>query len=319
MTMFKNELNGRNAPPECGRPQAPDILIHLHIPKTGGTSLNSMIQHAFRNDEVADTTVIGNDRYNGLGIAPYEVCRQVLALYEPEHFQRIGYVTGHLPMGLHRAFDRPAKYFTVIRHPVDRVISDFFFRIQENEPYVKDGKPLVFEEYVESRFDVYLRDYQVRVLSGCSEFEGERSPIGMQTAGPPVERHHLEKTKRNIEEHFLAAAPLEKMTELALLIRRVYGWPMRRMLTEYKARTKRRPRRHDVSARAIQIIQDCNSYDLELYEWIGKRFAAQSRSFEPAMSRDARIFRTVSGTLNAAGQVLPWQVRKQLAQMFFYA
>lgn len=38
--------------------------------------------------------------------------------------------------------------------------------------------------------------------------------------------------------YLAAAAPLEKRTELALLLRRVYGWPMRRLLTQYKARTR---------------------------------------------------------------------------------
>ncbi len=303
----------------AARPTAPDILIHLHIPKTGGTSLNSMIQHGFRNDEVSDTMAIQSERFNGLGLAPYEFCRQHLKSYPYDNLRRIRYVTGHLPMGLHRAFDRPAKYFTIIRHPVERVISDFFFRIQDNVPYLKDGALLGFEEYVESRYDIYLRDYQVRVISGCPEFEGARPQFGQQTPGPAVERRHLEQAKRNIEKHFLAAAPLDKMTELALLIRRVYGWPMRRLLTEYKARTKRRPRMGDVSRRAIGIIQECNSHDLELYEWIGKRFSAQSQLFEPELSRDERVFNTVSRVINGAGKVLPWNARKRLAQLLFYA
>jgi len=316
----KQDSRGGETYPNPDVPQTPpEILIHLHIPKTGGTSLNSMVQHAFANTEISDTMFIGSEHYNGLGLAPYELCRQRFASYAADDLQRIRYVTGHLPMGLHRAFDRTAKYFTVIRHPVDRVISDFFFRIQDNEPYVKDGELLRFEEYVESRYDVYLRDYQVRVISGCPELEGTRPQLGMQTPGPAVERRHLEEAKRNIERHFLAVAPLEKMTELALLIRRIYGWPMRRLLTEYKARTKQRPRMNEVSPRVIAMIEDCNSHDLELYEWVGKRFAAQSRLFEPELSKDVQVFNILSPLLNCAGKVLPWSARKRLARLLFYA
>ncbi len=301
------------------RPSVPDILIHLHIPKTGGTSLNSMVQHAFAGAEISDTMAIGSERYNCLGLAPYELCRERFASYAGDDLRRIRYVTGHLPMGLHRAFDRTAKYFTVIRHPVDRVISDFFFRIQDNEPFMKDGKLLPFEEYVESRYDVYLRDYQVRVISGSPEFEAPRPPLGMQISGPAVEHRHLEQAKRNIEQHFLAAAPLEKITELALLIRRVYGWPMRRLLTEYKARTRKRPRTDGVSPGLLRIIEDCNAHDLELYEWVAKRFAAQSALFEPGLSRDEYVFSTVSQVLNGVGKLLPWTARKRLAKLLFYA
>jgi sulfotransferase famil protein len=302
-----------------GRPPAPDILIHMHIPKTGGTSLNSMIQHAFPDDEVSDTMVIGSENYNGLGLAPFESCRKRFELCSPDELRRIRYVTGHLPMGLHRAFDRPAEYFTVIRHPVDRVISDFFFRIQEKEPYVKDGRLLTLDEYVECRNDVYLCDYQVRVISGSAELEAERQPMGMPTPGRPVEDRHLEQAKRNIETHFLTIAPLENMTELALLIRSVYGWPMRRLLNETKNRTKQRLLTRDVSPRTIKIIEESNSHDLQLHEWVGKRFAAQRELFEPSLSKDNQIFGLLSQGVNIAGRVLPWNTRKRLAQLLFYA
>src|SRR5579863_3694148 len=153
MILQQNRKSAKNGdtPSNVGaRPAAPDILIHLHIPKTGGTSLNSMVQHGFRNDEVVGIEVfdeMGRELRDGLGLARYEYCRQLLAS-SANDLRRIRYVTGHLPIGLHRAFDRCAKYFTVIRHPVDRVISEFFFRIHEGNPTLKDSRPLTLEEYV---------------------------------------------------------------------------------------------------------------------------------------------------------------------------
>ena len=292
---------------------APDILIHLHIPKTGGTSLNSIVQHGFRNDEVFGIEVFDNmgpELRDGLGLARYDYCLQLRAGYRAEDWGRIRYVTGHLPFGLHCAFDRRVKYFTVLRHPFDRIISEFFYRIQENNPTRNNGRPLTFEEYVESHYDIHLSNYQVRVLAG--------SP-GLDDKAVPVERHHLEQAKRNISEYFLAAAPLESMAELALIIRRIYGWPLRRLLTEYKNKTKRRLRAADIPPRVRKLVEECNAYDLELYEWVQKRFAAHCELFEPQLSRDERILSVVSNALNDAGQILPWAVRKRIAQMFFYA
>jgi hypothetical protein len=295
------------------QPVAPDILIHLHIPKTGGTSLNSLVQHGFRNDEVFGIEVFDNmgpECRDGLGLARYNYCRQLLAAYKPEDLQRIRYVTGHLPLGLHCAFDGHVKYFTVIRHPFDRVISEFFHRIQESNPIRNDDRTLSFEEYVESHHDVRLSNYQVRALAGSPALDDK---------GVAVELRHLEEAKRNINEYFLAAAPLERMAELALMIRRIYGWPMRRLLTEYKNKTRRRLRVRDFSPRVSRMIEECNAYDLELYDWVGKHFARQSQFFEPQLSRDRRVLTVVSSALNDAGQILPWKVRKRLAQMFFYA
>ena len=306
-----------NIPSNSGaRPAAPDLLIHLHIAKTGGTSLSSMVKHGFRSDEVFESINQGDETYNGLDRVTYECCQRRLMDYG---LKRIRYVSGHVPMGVHRVFERPAKYITVIRHPVERVISYFFFRIQINDPYLKDGKPLTFEEYVESRYDNQLQDYQVRVVSGCPDFDADAPERGGQVLGAPVEGHHFEEAKRNIDELFLTIAPLEQLTELALLIRLIYGWPMRRLQTEYKNPTKGRPYLMDIPSRLIRIIEDCNSHDMELYEWVGKRFAVQRQLFEPELSRDRRIFGMVNRALTTVGEVLPWSVRKRLAEILFYA
>ena len=160
----------------------------------------------------------------------------------------------------------------------------------------------------------------MRAVSGCSDLDTNTTKadeIISHTAS--VERRHLEAAKRNIDEHFLAIAPVEQMTELGLLIRRIYGWPMRRLHNEYKNATKDRPRLTDVPPRLIRIIEECNSYDIELYEWVGRRFAEQKHQFERELSLDRRLYTTINPVLTAAGRVLPQSMRKRLAEILFYA
>ena len=298
---------------------APDILIHLHIPKTGGMSLSSMIKHAFRNDEIFDSTARGDEIYTGLGVATDECCHKRLSGLSPNARCRLRYVAGHVPMGIHRELDRPAKYFTVIRNPIDRVVSYFFFLIQMDQPLLKEGRPITFEEFVESDDDIHLHDYQTRIVSGCRELDAPPPERPGLVPGTHVERRHLNDAKRNIERHFLAVAPLEHITELALLMRIIYGWPMRRLQTEYKNRTKQRPHLREIAPRLIKIIEKKNSYDMELYELARKQFAELRKQFEPELTRDRRIFGLVNHALNVAGELLPRGLRKRLAELFFYA
>jgi hypothetical protein len=67
------------------------------------------------------------------------------------------------------------------------------------------------------------------------------------------------------------------------------------------------------------MMEECNSHDLELYEWVSKRFAEQRQLFEPELSRDRRIYGLVNGLLTTVGEILPWTLRKRLAQTLFYA
>jgi hypothetical protein len=308
--------NGNTASSASSRPPAPDILIHLHIAKTGGTSLSGMVKHGFGSNEIFEWTRHGVELYTGLGVVPHECCERYLRSFG---LNRIRYISGHVPFGVHRVLDRPAKYITVLRHPVERVISLFYFLMQMNVPFRKDGRLLTFEEYVESRCDINLNDYQVRVVTGCPVLDAEISKPGEMVTAAPVEPSHLNQAKRNIDEQFLSIAPVEQMTELGLLVRRIYGWPMRRLQNEYKNSTKDRPRLREISPRLIKIIEECNSHDIELYEWVSKRFAEQRRLFEPELSRDLRVYRVVNRALSTAGQILPRSVRKHLAEVLFYS
>ncbi len=307
----------RNGLPDLpGLPVAPDVLIHLHIAKTGGTSASSLVKHGFGADEIFEWTRHGVEEYTALQMATRESCERQLGAFG---LDRVRYAAGHMPMGVDSIFGRPAKYFTVLRHPVERVISLFYFLIQIGIPLCKDGKRLTFEDYVESRSDINLCDYQVRAVSGCADLDAPAGPPNEVVSAAPVERRHLEVAKHNIEELFVSAAPLEQVTELALLMRRIYGWPMRRLQTEYKNPTKERPKSVEVSPRLIKIIEECNSYDMELYEWVCRRFAAQKKLYEPELSRDRRVFAMVNRALTTAGEILPWTLRKRLAEILFYA
>jgi Sulfotransferase family len=308
---YEGEIQSNSA----ARPTAPDVLIHLHIAKTGGTSLSSMIKHGFRSDEIFESSqhvgTPGNMRQ-----APQEDCERKLIAFGLNDVQ---YVSGHVPLGVHRIFRRPTKYVTVVRDPIQRIISFFFFQAEDKNCYLKDGRPLTFEEYIEGRADVQLYDYQVRVLCGSPELDVESPGRDQIRPRLHVQRHHLDLAKKNIEELFLAAAPIEEITELGLLVRLVYGWPMRRLQTEYKNSTKSRPHLAEIPIRLIRIMEECNSHDLELYEWVSKRFAEQRKLFEPELSRDRRIYGLVNGVLTTVGEILPWSLRKRLAQTLFYA
>src|SRR5689334_21688286 len=120
------------APQSSSRLSPPDLLINLHIPKTGGTSLSSMVKHGFRREEVFESISEGGEVYGGLSLVSLECCRERLFARGPEGLKRIRYFSGHLPLGVDVLFDRPAKYITVLRHPVERAISLFYFNSQYN-------------------------------------------------------------------------------------------------------------------------------------------------------------------------------------------
>ena len=309
------EVVGSDTPRAMLRPSAPALLIHLHIAKTGGTTLSSMVKHAFASDEIFETISKDHQVYGGLDLLTHASCERMLRDCDTAHLR---YFTGHVPIGVDRIFGQPAKYIAVVRHPVERLLSYFYFRIQGGDPYRSGGKPIAFEEYVESGGDIIFDNYQVRVISGSPELDAAAGGPGALVQGAPVEARHLEMAKRNIESNFLSIAPLEQITEMALLLRRIYGWPMRRLQTEYKNPTAERPRAPSLPPRLLHVIEQRNAHDIALYEWVCQRFAQQKKLYEPELSRDRRVFTLINRALTTAGEVLPWTLRKRIAQILFY-
>lgn len=266
----------------------PPVLAHFHIRKTGGSTLNSMIQHNFAPSEIAHLATGYRPKYDSWS---REICHPHL-LGHPKLGQ-IRYITGHLPY-INDIFPT-VRYVTVIRNPIDRVISEYYFARQEGQPV-----PPTLDEYVEV-WNPYLDNYQVRVLSGTKDLR--------------IKHHHCEMAMIHLAEDFLVAAPLEKMTELALILAMIYGWPLRRLLNEYKNKTTLR---EEPSPEVRKKIANWNVYDYILWELLGERFAHQRLMFEPTLTRNLLAYRTLNTALNLAGRVLPWSARKSLAHRFLY-
>src|SRR5262249_12808712 len=124
----------------------------------------------------------------------------------PEERQRaVRCVIGnHISMDVAGIFGKPSKFYTILREPVDRVISSFYFgRTRTEVPSHRFIKDLTLDEYLGSGMGLDYDNQQVRMLSGCPELDSPWGPDGRPVSVRPVTRRHLEMAKRNIEEHFI--------------------------------------------------------------------------------------------------------------------
>ena len=158
-------------------------------------------------------------------------------------------------------------------------------------------------------------NHQVRVLSGCPELDAPWDPQGRPISTPPVERRHLEMAMHNIEERFIVAAALEQFTALVWFFKRLYGWPLHRVLfRRQKARPRAGPRSNGVSAATRHRLAEMNRYDMELYEWVRERFAQQIRPLEPGFSREVRRFEMLNTAAQKFYRTTPDSIRKLVTQ-----
>ena len=136
------------------------IIIFLHMFKAGGTTVTSKIADNFGPEHHA----IFNTNPNHP--------RHPLVMKDPL------LVTGHFLFGVHRYLNKPCKYITFLRDPVDRIVSAYF-NIREpkcsGHSLHKLCTSVGLEEFVKQyrpETQIQVDNYQVRELVGLA---GEES------------------------------------------------------------------------------------------------------------------------------------------------
>jgi Sulfotransferase family len=294
----------------------PQVLIFFHIPKTGGQTMQAIFEHCF-----PDQHFNGKLANSGTALLVGSTARIAKKFCQlPSERQRAVrcMIGAHCAMDVDTIFDRPSKFFTIVRHPVDRAISHFFFIRNLNNlpcyPFIKD---MTLEQYLDSGIGLDHDNQQVRMLSGCPELDAPWDLDGRKISTPPVERRHLEMAKRNIEERFIAAAPLEEFAALVWFLKLLYGWPFHRILFRIHNENPNRPKLAAVSEATQKRLEEGNQYDIELYEWVKARFAKQIQSMEPHFSRDVRRFDMLNRGVQRISRLSPQPIRGLAKRLLF--
>lgn len=229
-----------------------DNLIFLHIPKAGGSTLRTIFidQHTRVNQDAESIYVINRTRD-----AP------AFSKLSPKKKEKISLLVGHFAYGIHKELPGNSRYVTMLRDPVDRVLSayhysksfdrsDAFRVIQENNMDVV--------EFAEQYGGSWLINGQTKILAGAEP----------QTSLSDEELYL--NALKNIENHFLYVGLLESFDRSLIHLQKVLNWST----PYYTIRNKTR-KKSSVDIHSIRKIQDLVKYDIALYEHCNKHFNRQ--------------------------------------------
>ena len=180
-----------------------DAVVFLHLPKTGGMSFGEIVVRQFspRARLHADASDLATFQALWGGLA--EGRRAAVRC-----------IHGHLPFGVQAVLPPPVRCVTLLRDPVDRVVSAYHYALRR--PEVVPHRELVegrvtLHEYVTGELSADVHDAQTRILGGDP---------GPRAGGRDV----LERAMGNLAAHGVVVGLCERFDESALLCRRVLGW-----------------------------------------------------------------------------------------------
>lgn len=239
-------------------------VLFLHIPKTAGTSLLLTLRNTFGDSHVRRITQV--DEHVGETVA--QIIETGLA--------GVSCLAGHLPIYLFdRVLDR-FRPFTVLRDPVERVLSVYRF-IRDGDPAVPArlglGPDFTLEEFLDwGHPEVFgqVNNGMVRMLCGDPRLFDPGNPNIWNINGQVAT---LEQALANLER--LDFGLSEEMPATLALARTRWGVPYE--LGEYRENTTTRDPAGDQVA-VIQRIIAMNTADLALYHRAHEIFHARIRA-----------------------------------------
>ena len=223
-------------------------LIFLRLPKSGSTTLATLLRNKYKKSEVF--------------LIPKSQEKNKLYQLSLEKRAVIKYLDGHDVFGIHEYLPTPSHYITLLRNPIDRVVSHYYYVLRRPDHYLHEtvvAKNMELEEYVASGISRELNNGQVRLLSTISCSFGNCT------------QEMLEQAKNNVSRHFSASATLEDFDKFLLLLKKKLGWngyPLYRR----KNVTSKRPSIKSLPASTIRTIEKYNQLDLEMYEHVKHNF-----------------------------------------------
>jgi hypothetical protein len=228
----------------------PRKILFLHIPRTGGSSLKS----------IPDTSVkLEYGQVHGLIHTP-EAIRQDIQKRVLEFPTTPQVITGHFFHGPHEYLEPGWRYMTLLRDPVERVLSSFYHFVRLGELSPQDLPRYVEGELQKNRFTWTMNNLQTRYLSAVGT-----------------------------SDHFFLVGINESFDSSMMLLFQMLGQKMP-YYDKFNGSPwkKRYAKTHDPSV--IELIRTHNALDMELYEFAKERFEARIATQDEQFFRDLRTF-----------------------------
>lgn len=254
-----------STPPQGRLTVAPmrEALIFIHLYKTGGTTLNRIIEWEYKLSKICS-------------VEPnwWRWSYQRITRWSPARMAGMDVFKGHMPFGLHAVLPRNATYITVLRDPVERVISDYYFaRRFKAHQHHRAARELTLEEFFLQKHEHNL---QSRILAGQNSRELFPSAYDASV---------LATAKDHLAGQFAVVGLTERFDETLALLKVILGWKVKRYRS-FRVADNRVPKRQ-ISPKTMALIHEWERFDIALYDYATTLFdtsiAAHREAVEAAL------------------------------------
>ena len=260
-------------------------IIFLHIPKTAGLSMTEVIANEYKRKNMFYINLLNTQEFIELSLQEKEKIHMVL---------------GHQIFGMHEYFSNDAKYITLLRNPINRVISTYYYikRRPQNKFYDK-----IHSENISLKDFVKNDDYFKQVFNGQTKLI---AGLDKGIAKKHVSENTYNKAIENLDKHFVVVGLTERFDEYMLMLKNELNWSYPFYVRQNVAKKIEKPA--EVSTEIKKIIAEKNEYDIKLYNYV-------KENYQKKIDKDKKKYEKQLKTFAFLNYIYkPYKISKQTAK-----
>jgi hypothetical protein len=239
--------------------------FYLHVPKAGGTTLNHVLDRKFRKSK----------QYNYSTLAPQK-CIECIKKMSVHQKKNIDLIRGHFVYGFHTWFEtEEPKYFTVLREPVQRVVSHYKYSAWKRNHYLfeqRQSKEISLEEYVTS-ISPEASNGAAKQIAGV--YVNDNFGYGKNIKECNDQRLLYDMAIENIQKHFVMIGITEAFNKTIFLLSKLFGGWGNYYYYRMNQNIQRKEDNYQISDKERDCIVKHNWADIKLYDYCLNKFNIQ--------------------------------------------
>ncbi len=255
--------------------QPDDLLFFLHIPKTGGISLQTILESHFPPGAICPLHTFAT--------------QEKFARYPVEQREQWRLVRGHMRVGsyspVYRFVGQNPICVTFLRDPILRVVSEYHHILRHPDNWLHQEfvtQQISLKEYVTNPKYAYLAtNYQMFMLTGT--IWGNMFMDRSKEKGPLLsDEARLALAKQRLEQYVFVGLT-ERYPESVELLNYTFGWePMTKI--PFLNTAPKKTSLDDLDEATQAALLACTERDRELYAFAQELFAERYGQMKAALS-----------------------------------
>jgi hypothetical protein len=284
----RTDLIARPAAATCDR-----IVLFLHLAKTGGVTLADIFVRNLRSEEFLQIDM-RETHASAMGTWSHVAIERALGRLQMPQVDKLRAVWGHYRQGIQENLPKPCAVVTLLRDPVDRLISGYYYSDQMASKSLDILEDRLAGTYCSVGYD----NYMCRMLSGRPSLDPIAAEADATTENfPRVTESDFKAAASSLDE-FLVVGTTDQFDQTLLVLGSDLRWSLSDLVHRPLNVTASRPPHSDISEALREKILRWNRYDALLMERARTHLARRIATYPGDFDRDLALF----GELNSLFQ-----------------